>query len=291
MGSDKSDKSEKAKILVIYAYYEKDEIYKNNLEFFLKKGIYDNDDKCDYIIVVNGESSVRMPHNMYRPNVKVLYRENTHHDFGAYDFALKSLSKEEYQSYIYYLFLNTSVRGPFMPQYTKLVPQIKWYEPFINLIKNDTKLVGTTINILNSPHSEHSQIFERMTGFKRPHTHLQSMMFAMDRECLEFLINKHLFDSTNYNNMTEFIALKEIMMSQLVLKNNWNISCIIPEYQNIDYRTLTHDINFSSYNHDPCFPNSCFGRTIHPYECIFIKTNRGIVVNEINSISNYEFQH
>ena len=57
----------------------------------------------------------------------------------------------------------------------------------------------------------------------------------MDKECLEFLISKKLFEDTNYKNYVEFIAIKEILMSQLILKNNWNISCIIPEYQNIDY--------------------------------------------------------
>lgn len=273
-------------ILVIYAYYEKDDTYRENLEFFIKKGIYD-DDICDYIIVVNGEIKSDLPKNVNKQNVRVLYRENKGYDYGAYDCALNSFANNELEKYKYFIFLNTSVRGPFIPKYNK----IKWYEPFINLIKEDVKLVGTTINILNTSNSEHSQIFERMTGFKRPHTHVQSQMFAMDLECLKFLMEKGLFQSTNYNNMTEFIASKEIMMSQLVLKNNWNISCIIPEYQNINYRTLNYDINPTSHNNDPNFMNGCFGRTIHPYECIFIKTNRYISINEINSITNYEIKY
>ena len=109
----------------------------------------------------------------------------------------------------------------------------------------------------------------------------------MDIECLKFLLDKNLFENNNYNNYVEFIAIKEILMSQLVLKNNWNISCIIPEYQNIDYRLLKNDINLSSINGDPNFSNACFNRTIHPYENIFIKINRNMCVNEINSISNY----
>ncbi len=115
-------------------------------------------------------------------------------------------------------------------------------------------------------------------------------MFAMDRECLKFLISKNLFENNNYKNYVEFIAIKEILMSQLILKNNWNISCIIPEYQNIDYRLLKDDINFSSINGDPNFTNACFGRSIHPYESIFIKINRNICTNEVNSISSYFFK-
>jgi hypothetical protein len=112
-------------------------------------------------------------------------------------------------------------------------------------------------------------------------------MFAMTRECLEFLIFSKLFSNNDYNNWSEFIAIKEILMSQLVLKNNWNISCIIPEYQNIDYRLLNNDFNFSSDHGDPNYSNCCFGRTVHPYESIFIKINRNLCVNEINSISNF----
>jgi lipopolysaccharide biosynthesis protein len=266
----------KNNILVVYAYYEKDNIYKNNLEFFLKRGLCS---ECDYIFVINGECSVHIPNRL---NIKVLKRENQGYDFGAYNEALQLLTNiDDYQ---YFIFLNTSVRGPFIPTYVKM----QWYEPFINLLKDDIKLVGTTMNILNSSTSEHSQIFYNHTGFPRPHTHIQSQMFVVDKECLKYLVYMRLFSSNNYTNMTEFIALKEIMMSQLVLKKGWNISCIIPEYQEIDYRLLEYDINPTSFNNDPCFQNSCFGRTIHPYDVIFIKTNRGISINEINSLSKQQ---
>jgi lipopolysaccharide biosynthesis protein len=263
-----------SRILVIYAYYEKDNIYKNNLEYFLRKGL---DNNCDYIFAINGHCSVQIPD---MSNIKIIHRSNDGYDFGAYDDALMTIN---IHNYAYFIFLNTSVRGPFLPPYISL--SMKWYEPFINLIKNNVKLVGTSINILNSVSSEHSQIFERITGFGRPHTHVQSQFFAMDKKCLEYLLSKNLFSSCKYKNMTEFIAHKEIMMSQLVLKNGWNISCIIPEYQRIDYIRLDTDINHTALNHDPCFIGSCFGRTVHPYEIIFIKTNRGISVNEINSLS------
>jgi hypothetical protein len=263
-------------ILVLYAYYEKDNVYKNNLEFFLRKGIRT---ECDYVFIVNGNTTVNIPD---LPNIKILYKENEDYDFGAYNHAFNNIQKH----YKYYIFMNSSVRGPFIPSYVTM----KWYEPFINMLKDDVKLVGTTINIMTSP-SEFSQIFEKHSGYSRPHTHIQSQFFAMDKECLDFLLSKELFSSKNYNNFNEFIAFKEIMMSQLVLHNGWNISAIIPEYNGHDYRILQQDINFSSYNHDPCFANSCFGRTMHPYECIFIKTNRNLCPNEINSLSLHLFHN
>lgn len=261
-----------AQNLVLYAYFEKDDVYLNNLKFFLKKGICKD---CDYIIVINGKCSIQIPD---MPNIKVIKRDNTHYDFGAYEHALKNTDIKQYK---FFIFLNTSVRGPFIPIYAN----IKWYEAFINLIKEDIKLVGTTINFLNSK-TVHSYIFEEMTGISIPHIHVQSQFFVMDLECLLYLLNDtDLFSNYDYKNKMEgFIARKEIMMSQLVLKNGWNISAILPEYQNIDFRCLNE---YNSPNSDPYFQDSCFGRTLHPYDCIFIKTNRGISVNEIDSMTKY----
>jgi lipopolysaccharide biosynthesis protein len=259
-------------ILVLYAYYEKDGVYKNNLELFLRKGIHT---ECDYVFIVNGQSTVSIPN---ASNIKVLYKDNEDYDFGAYNHALNNI---KYDQYKHIFFMNTSVRGPFIPPYVAM----KWYEPFINMLSvNDVKLVGTTINVLSSP-TQISRIFENYSGFSRPHTHVQTQFFAMDKECLDFLLSKDLFSSKDYNNFTEFIAMKELMMSQLVLRNGWNINAIVAGYNGIDYRTLKEDVNFSGYEHDPGFTNTCFGRTIHPYECIFIKTNRGLCPNEINSLS------
>jgi hypothetical protein len=260
-------------ILILYCYYEKNNEYKKNLEFFLKYGLYD---ECDYIFIINDNLSIKIPENR---NIKIIYRKNEDYDFGAYDHALKLTNITNYK---YFFFLNTSIRGPFIPSYI----DIKWYTPFINLLKDDIKLVGTTINILNTDSNE-SRVFQKITKFNKPFAHVQTQIFAMDKKCLEFLLSKNLFENNNYNNYVEFIAIKEILMSQLILKNNWNISCLIPEYQNIDYRLLNKDINFSSMNGDPNFTNCCFDRTIHPYESIFIKINRNISINEINSISNF----
>ena len=261
------------KILVLYCYFEKNINYINNLQLFLKLGLYE---ECDYLFIINGKISIEIPE---KDNIKVLYRKNEDYDFGAYNDALETININNYN---YYFFINTSVRGPFIPPYVN----IKWYEPFINLFINDVKLVGTSINILNKETNE-SRAFYNKTKFAKPYTHVQTQMFAMTQECLKFLIFSKLFSNHDYDNWIEFIAVKEILMSQLVLKNNWNISCIIPEYQNIDYRTLKNDINLLSDHGDPIRSNSCFGRTVHPYETIFFKINRNLCINEINSFSNF----
>jgi len=85
--------------------------------------------------------------------------------------------------------------------------------------------------------------------------------------------------------------LKEIGMSYHVLKNNWNISCLLPEYQNIDYRTLNVDFNPTSIDGEMNYKNAYFNRTLHPYEAIFIKTNRNLFNDQIQSISTHNLNH
>ena len=93
----------KNKNVCIYAYYEKDEKYKNNFKYFLKNG-YRSD--IDYYIVINGECTVEIEK---KDNITVLYRENKGYDFGAWSYGVNQLK----QKYDYYIFLNSSVIGPY----------------------------------------------------------------------------------------------------------------------------------------------------------------------------------
>lgn len=274
------------KIAIIYAYYEKDNTYITNLNYFLKLGIYP---ECDYYFIINGICSVIFPN---QNNIKVMRRENEGFDFGGYYHALNNMDKNKYD---YFIFMNTSVRGPFLPNYIS----IKWYEPFLNLIKDDVKLVGPTINIYNLKNTDLINYIKTEEKFETPYPHVQTQLFAMDKECLLFLIEKKIFDKNTYTNLRKIMALKEILMSLYVLKNNWNISCLIPEYQNIDYRTIQDDINPTSYNNDCNLIQGCFGRTIHPYESIFVKVSRFICFNNgskmdivgIDSLSKYYLEN
>jgi hypothetical protein len=258
--------------LVIYCYFEKNDDYKNNLVYFLNYGIEDNN---DYIFIINGNNMLKIPS---RKNIKVIYRDNIGYDFSAYGDALKTINLDLYK---YFFFINTSVRGPFLPNYVKM----SWTEPFKNLLKDDVKLVGTTINLTEDFLSSNGN--EVFYGKKKYYIHVQSQMFATDLECLKFLISKGIFDLFTEDNFVKLIILKEIGMSHHVLNNNWNISCLLPEYQNIDYRTLNVDFNPTSIKGEMNYKNAYFNRTLHPYEAIFIKTNRNLFNNQIQSISTH----
>jgi hypothetical protein len=256
------------KTLCIYTYFEKDQTYKKNCEYFLENGL---NDSSDYLFVINGDSSIDFPK---RTNIiNIIHRKNTGYDFQAYTEALRTINISNYN---YFIFMNTSVRGPYIDN------KSNWQSKFTNLIKGDTKLVGTTINIhctrasCNFDEEKHL----KSIGLSRPYTHVQSQVFAMDRECLLFIKDRIFIDYNPNHSFIDTIINKEILMSQYVLKNNWNIDCVIPEYQGLDYRILKEDINPTSDEGDANYAGAYFGRTLEAEEVIFIKTNRDLLEKE-----------
>jgi hypothetical protein len=112
--------------------------------------------------------------------------------------------------------------------------------------------------------------------------HVQSYCFFCDRECLDYLMQTPLFERW-YTTKIEVILHQEIEMSTLVLKHGWNINCLIPEHQHLDYRNQRtiekHIIG------DVLWTQNELGRTVHPYETIFYKTDRGIGQAEFDTLS------
>ena len=262
------------KTICIYNYFEKDDSYKQNCKYFLKHGL---NDASDFLFIVNGESTLEFPQ---KKNIAVIYRENIGYDFMAWAHALNRIN---IMNYDYFLFINTSVRGPYIKDTSK------WQETFTNMIRGDVKLVGTTVSILlGKPECNWPEVETKLNnlGLKKPYNHVQSMMFAMDRECLLYLKSR-IFQEVAFENFQDTIIYREIWMSQLVIQNKWNIDCMAPLYRGLDYRILDKDINFSSICGDPSYKGCYFGNTMKPEEVVFIKTNRDIYEPYENAKKNY----
>lgn len=252
---------ENPKIVCFYAYYEKNEEYKENFKYFLKRGLLKD---VKYYIIVNGESTVDIPE---WGNVTVLRRPNQGYDFGAYSHAIHRLEDE----YDYYFFLNTSVRGPCYP---KNVVNPRWTDYFLPLFSRETKLVGTAVNIYTvKQHNEYH--LDRIFGHPGPFSHVQTMFFGMDNELFSYLRNSSFFSEVELElkKLDYLIVFKEIGLSQKVLAKGWNIGCILPEYR-LDYRTVKEDINPTSLNGEMYYPGRYFGKTVQPEEVIFYKGYR-----------------
>ena len=70
---------------------------------------------------------------------------------------------------------------------------------------------------------------------------------------LNYLLSQKFFNEeqiNNYDDIQDVVINCELRLSQLILKNNWNINCIYPLYKNIDYRKQTefisHEIPFEN---------------------------------------------
>jgi len=245
-------------IVCFYSYYEKNELYKNNFVYFLNNGILDN---IDYYIIINGPSTVNIPN---KDNIKVFQRENKGLDFGAYSHGIKRLTK----SYDYYFFINTSVCGPYIDG--------DWTKPFITLFNKDVKVVGTSINMLTN--HESIDDYKILYGKPPPYSHVQTMFFCIDKEYFDYLMEQDFFNEEEMNkaDMKYTVMNKEVGLSQIAIKNGWNINCILSKYKDLDYRKLDKDINTTSMNYggDPYYEGAYFGGNIEKEEVIFFKNVR-----------------
>jgi hypothetical protein len=220
------------------------------------------------VIIIAGHYTVSLPQ---LKNVVYIFTENKNNDFGGYAHALKTAVNPLLHDY--FIFVNSSVRGPYTATYSNQC----WTEYFINKLINDPDvgLVGSTINIL-SPESPDSIAYERKYGGTAPFSHVQTMCYAMPQRVLIFLCQRAFFNSDAVLEKSEVIRDYEIRLTQKILENGWNIKSLLPECNHIDYRLQHEDINPTSRNGDVQCNFGYFGRTVHPLEVIFIKANRNL---------------
>ncbi len=197
-----------AKTLVLYVFHE----YNMRVKYFLDNSVF-YDDNVDFIIICNNPSiSFKVP-----SYVKVIFRENTGFDFGGWSEAL--LKDDTYKRYDYFIFVNSSVLGPFLPLYYRG----RWTDIYINGLEGNIKLFGSTIN---------TNTFENLLLYP----HVQSYIFSVEKSTLEYLIECEIFSNSNISN-TYYGAIinKEVEMSRKIIEKGWNIGCLMPQYKGIDF--------------------------------------------------------
>jgi len=254
------------KVLIAYHFYQLDESYVENFHHFL---LFGYDPRYQYYILISGECTVQLPR---LENIRYIFVENKNNDFGGYCHLIKQVLVID--DYEYFIFVNSSIRGPFISPFIK----DSWIDLFINRLTAGVGLVGPTICIL-SPGNEYSRMYQAEYGGSPPYSHVQSTAYAMRQGTLKNLINIGFYDQNKVLSKSEVILKYEIQLSQLVKESGLNISSFLPEYSEINYLQAHDDINPTSSDGDPSMQSSYFGRTLHPYEAVFIKTNRGLHPN------------
>jgi len=233
------------KILVLYVFDKM-----NNRVFnFIKNCIFE-DNNIDYIIISNGyDGDIDVP-----SYVKILKRQNIGYDFGGWSEAI--LKDEIYNNYDYYIFINSSVIGAFIPFYCEK----KWPYILIDGLNHNIKLFGITINTEQDPINR---------------SHVQSYLFCVNKETLIFLIKKGIFSNYNFTNIKDVIEYKEVLMSRHILNNGWNIGALCNYYKDVDFKfidkmPIDYEINFIGDIMYPKYRDIIWNE----YQLIFIKGNR-----------------
>jgi hypothetical protein len=247
--------------LVIYHYFEKDASYRDNFLHFLVFGV---ETETDYLVVISGDYSLDLP---ILPNVRYLFTPPKKSDFGGYAHVINT--GLDLGSYEHIFFINSSVRGPFLPPYSGR----SWTHLFLEQMQEDVGMVGTSICTIKADF-RHSLNYQARYGGTPPYSHVQTMAYALRRPVLEKLIEQGFYEEERDATKTLAIENYEIHLSQSVLKFGWNLRSLLPELNTIDYRLPHTNPNPSSTMGDPNEVLGYFGRSVHPYEGVFIKTNR-----------------
>lgn len=252
------------KTAVVYHYFERDETYRDNLIFFLATAL---SDAADYFLVISGACSVALPE---RDNLRTIRMGNWNNDFGGYVTFVRECFPNDYARFI---FINSSVRGPFLPAYGSQ----DWIGLFTAALEGDVHLVGASVNILPGT-APLSLRFAELYDDPAPHAHVQTTAYALTREAMDHLVKIGFYDIAETLPKDDVILLYELRLSREIIRNGWNLGSILPVYGNIDYRSPACDAgNFSSNGGDVLYDGGFFGRTLSPVEAMFVKVNRNMI--------------
>lgn len=219
-----------AETLVIYVYAHTDVEYSNNLRFFLKHGVAPRD-PCDYLVVVQegkGVLSTDLP--PLPDNVLAVRHPNECFDWGTFGWAIENKVADT-SKYRYVIFLNSSVRGPFLPAYWP--PEMHWSRILTGRINEEVKLVGATISC------EGANKGGVLSGEMRSNPHVQSYVVATDQTGLGLLQGDHNVLKC-YTDIHDAIWHAEVGSSAAILNAGYNIDALMLRYQGVNWRKKVH---------------------------------------------------
>ena len=253
-----------SRIAVLFHYFDRDESYQANLLCFLALA-YRRD--ADFFIV---SCATRPPDLPDLPNLTLITVPNVNHDFGGHGIALRRLGLPD--GYDRVVFINASVRGPFVPQ------GVDWLARLTAPLGDpDTALAGCSINILNPASPIGARVCAAF-GHPGPFPHVQTTAYALRAETLRGLIDDGFYASCDTPmNKAQVIIRYEVGLSHRLLRQGRNIACLPDLYRGRDYRRVTQNFNWAAPDGDPAYPGRYFGRSLHPLEVMFIKTNRRLL--------------
>ena len=136
-------------VAIVYSYHESSPRDVENLQFFIAHGIFTSNDAL-FVLLISGEQcSAKLPAS--NPHLLVHQRPNTGGDLCAFAEAVAADSTlaPALKRCDFFIFINSSARGPFLPRY---VSPSAWPWLFIDQIVDDVVLVGPAVSCKDHPH-------------------------------------------------------------------------------------------------------------------------------------------
>lgn len=256
--------------LVTYIYSGTDGEYAENFRHFLREGIQP-DDGCDYVLVIQAVETPatdapteELSRVQNYGNVRVIEHENACYDLGTLGWLYDKLEAEGVlHGYSHYVWINSSVRGPFLPTYLNSPRNQRrayhWSRAFTDMIDDHVKLVGSTVSCGGSgPHP--------------PTLHVQSYAVATDVIGLD-LIRKNGTVLACYDTMQDVVFYGERGITETILNAGYGLDSLMARYQGMNWQKNLDIVENIGCNADmnPIQPGFYDGTDVDPMEVMFVK--------------------
>ncbi|OUS41768.1 hypothetical protein BE221DRAFT_148265 [Ostreococcus tauri] len=261
-----------------------------NLNYFIRvalsgnvPGTVDEKKRVDYLIVVSGDSCTPCDTTLAKlikhapshslPHVHVIYKANHGMDFGAYHTAIKYVQSYKNNYYKYFVFLNSSLRGPFMPKWTPA--EVHFTDTLTNFMRRDSrvKLVSAYVSCLHAPEPQPGPVAE-------------SLFFAVDDEALRWLVLDGVIDEGK-SDKEQTILNGEYQIMRSVLDRGFKAENLLARYKiGLDWNDKRHH-KCNDGRHSSRRGALEGGITVNPFETVFVKTTWCVRDAEVGIMSKW----
>ncbi len=270
-------RSNTAQTLIVLAHYF-DSLGRDNLQFFLAQGLVP-DSAYHFVVVVNGpipvgwEAKLNKVAKVY-PNFEWHTHENSGYDFCVYKDVLASITlKISIKDLKYFILLNKSLRGPFVPSYYER----PWPDIFTSRLIGHVKLSGTSINCGDG---------------KKINLHIQSMLWAFSADILPFMMER----LKCYEDKWDAVINLEVGLPKALMAEGYRFASTM---RMLDSREGVPDASTEAIcawsgrqagrntEGDPYATGSYAGVDLNPLETIFFKANRQVGEKLVTQYSTF----
>ncbi|MEW5303409.1 MAG: hypothetical protein WDW36_006105 [Sanguina aurantia] len=255
--------------LVLYIFSKSDPTYEENFLFFVEHAVMGDTDS-DFVILMQQEDSQGSGNLPGLPaHARYLTHSSACFDWGTFGWVISS-GEVDIKRYTYFFLINSSVRGPFMPPTMKGLFQ--WWEPFVSLLTQRVRLVGSTISCEAAPldGDPASKVWRR-------NPHVQSFALATDQVGLEVLLGDGNVFSC-HDSVWQTVYHAELGASLAILDAGFNLGSLMIRYQGVDWSDKR--IWGCNARVSPTGENHYDGISLDPFEAMFVKVTSSLVTQQ-----------